>query len=86
MNTLQAATFRFAQACDGDPVKSTFTVILFWICFNVLERSIEELIWGKGFLHILDPFFASVIIGYAAYAVYYCAIFNYHKEMDRRKA
>lgn len=76
MNKIQAATFRLAQACDGSPVSSTIVVMLFFIGFNMVEASIEKLIFGERFEHLLDPIFALAFMGYAAYAVYYCAIFN----------
>ena len=76
MNKFQAATFRLAQACDGSPVSSTIVVMLFFIGFNRFEMSIETMIAGKPFHHFLDPVFALAFMAYAAYAVYYCAIFN----------
>ena len=76
MNKFQAATFRLAQACDGSPVSSTVVVMLFFVMFNLVEANVEKLIFGERFEHLLDPVFALVFMGYAAYSVYYCAIFN----------
>jgi hypothetical protein len=79
MNKMQSATFRLAQASDGNPVTSTLVVMLFFIAFNVVEAGIEKLIFGDRFEHFLDPIFALVFIGYAAYAVFWCALFNSEK-------
>ena len=76
MNKIQQATFKLAQACEGSPVSTTVVVMLFFIGFNTVEASIERLIFGERFEHFLDPVFALVFIGYAAYAVYWCAVFN----------
>ncbi|MFA6903369.1 MAG: hypothetical protein WC236_09825 [Gallionellaceae bacterium] len=76
MNKIQTGTFRLAQAADGNPVTTTLVVMLFFIAFNVVESGIERLIFGNRFEHFLDPIFALVFMGYAAYAVFYCAIFN----------
>ena len=79
MNIPQKSTLRFAQACDGNPVLSTATVILFFVLFNFFEAAVEEIIFGSSFHHILDPFIAAAFIAYAGYAVYWCAVFNTHK-------
>jgi len=79
MNILQKSTFRFAQACEGNPVLSTATVLLFFVLFNFFEAAIEAIAFGKPLHHILDPFIAAAFIIYAAYAVYWCAVFNTHK-------
>ena len=76
MNKIQQATLKLAQACEGSPVSTTVVVMLFFIGFNTVEASIERLIFGERFEHFLDPVFALVFIGYAAYAVYWCAVFN----------
>ena len=76
MNIIQRATYRLAQACDGSPVTSTIVVMLFYVCFSFVEANTEILIFGERFAHFLDPVFALVGIGYAAYAVYWCAVFN----------
>ena len=76
MNIIQRATYRLAQACDGSPVTSTIVVMLFYVAFNFVEANIEVLIFGEMFAHFLDPVFALAGIGYAAYSVYWCAVFN----------
>jgi hypothetical protein len=76
MNWFQSATFHLAAASGGNPVLSTITIMLFYICFNLVEAQIERLIFGERFEHMLDPIFGACFIAYAAYAVYYCAIFN----------
>ena len=66
-------TLSLAQASKGNPVICTLTVMLFYIMFNLLEASIERLIFGERFEHWLDPLFQCGFIGYAGYAVYMCA-------------
>ena len=76
MNIIQRATYRLAQACDGSPVTSTIVVMLFYVCFSFVGANTEILIFGERFAHFPDPVFALVGIGYAAYSVYWCAVFN----------
>lgn len=76
MNKIQQATYRLAQACEGSPISSTVVVMLFFLMFNMVEANIEKLIFGERFEHFLDPIFALAFIGYSAYAVYWCAVFN----------
>ena len=65
-----------AASSKGNPVLSVATVMLFYVFFNLLEASIEQLIWGERFLHVLDPLFTIIFMGFAAYSVYACAVFN----------
>ncbi len=76
MNSIQRATLRLAQACRGNPVKSTLTIMLFYVMFNIMETLIEKLIFGERFEHFLDLVFSLAFIAYAAYAVYWCAVYN----------
>jgi hypothetical protein len=80
VNNIQRITYRLAQACDGSPVSTTVVVMLFYVMFNVLEATIETLIFGERFEHFLDPIFILAFIGYSAYAVYWCAVFNSNKK------
>lgn len=79
MNILQIATYRLAQACNGNPVSSTVVIGMFAIAFNVVEAQIERLLFGAPFAHALDPLFGVTFIIYAAYAVYWCAVFNFEQ-------
>lgn len=76
MNILQKSAAILAQACKGSPITSTIVVILFFFAFNFLEAAIEKIYIGKPFAHVLDPIFVACFIAYAAYAVYYCAVYN----------
>lgn len=76
MNTLQKATMTLARACSGNPVYTTVTIMLFYVLFNIFEGTVERLIFGERFVHILDPLFICGFIAYAAYAVFMCAVFN----------
>jgi hypothetical protein len=76
MNKIQTATYRLAQACDGNPIESTIVVMLFYVGFQVIELSIEKLIFGGPFVHFIDPLSAMAFMAYAAYSVYWCAVFN----------
>ena len=76
MNKIQTATYRLAQACDGNPVSSTVVVMLFFVMFNFVEAGVEIALFGKRFEHALDAVFALAFMAYSAYAVYWCAVFN----------
>jgi len=80
VNKVQLMTFRLAQSCDGNPIFTTVLVMLFFVMFNVLEATAESLIFGAPFKHFLDVIFQLAFIGYAAYAVYWCAVFNIEKQ------
>jgi hypothetical protein len=80
MNKIQQATYRLAQACDGSPVAATVVVMLFFVMFNFVEAGVEIALFGKRFEHALDGAFALVFMAYAAYAVYWCAVFNGEKD------
>lgn len=79
MNRIQQATYRLAQACEGNTISTTIVVILFYLMFSVLEATVETLIFGHRLVHFLDPIFVVMFIGYSAYAVYWCAVFNGEK-------
>jgi len=79
MNKFRWATMVLAKSCDGNPVLTTVTVMLFYVMFNIVMASIERLIFGDRFEHWLDPVFMCAWIAYSAYAVYWCAIFNESK-------
>lgn len=76
MNVIQRSALRLAQASDGNPVTSTLVVIMFYVMFNLVEANIEKEIFGSRFEHPLDAVFAVAFMFYAAYAVYWCAVFN----------
>ena len=84
MNKIQQATLRLAQSCDGNPVSTTIVVMLFFIMFSVFEATIETVFFGHRFEHLLDPFFQLAFIGYSAYAVYWCAVFNSTKATNAK--
>ncbi|WP_310614062.1 hypothetical protein [Limnohabitans sp.] len=76
MNLLKKSGFVLAQSCGGNPVMTTVVVMLFALMFNIFEAGVESVIFGHRFEHLLDIFFQLFFIGYAAYAVYCCALFN----------
>ena len=78
---LESLGMTLAKSCEGDPVKAVFVVIVFYFMFSILEAGIEKLIWGERFEHWLDPAFISVFIGFSAYSVYCCAVFNTIKKV-----
>ena len=82
MNKLQTATLRLAQACDGNPVNTTLTVILFCFLINVLFYVIEKLFFGGPFVHVFDLILTVAAIAYSAYAVWWCAIYNTQKRSE----
>lgn len=79
----QRATMRLAQASDGNPITSTLVVIIFYIMLSIVEANIEKAIFGSSFEHPLDAVFAVAFMAYAAYAVYWCALFNSTKTEGR---
>jgi hypothetical protein len=68
-----------AHSTEGNPVNSTLVVMLFWLMFCVFEAGLERLIFGERFEHWLDPLFALAFMGYAAYSVWFCALYNARK-------
>jgi len=76
MNKIQTATWRFAQASDGNPVTTTSVVLLFHVMLNIVEHVLEKLFFGEAFVHIFDLLFSFAAIAYSAYAVHWCAIYN----------
>jgi hypothetical protein len=76
MNIAQRSAYRLAESCDGSPVATTVVVMLFFVMAQVVEASCEMVFFGERFAHILDPLMALAFMAYAAYAVYWCAIFN----------
>ena len=76
LNIIQRATFRLAQAAKGNPITTTFVVLLFYMLFNFLFYVVEKLFFGAPFVHFMDIVLSMSAITYAAYAVFWCAIFN----------
>ena len=76
MDKINLMTVHLARASNGNPVLSTATIMLFYVMFNLVEASIEMLIFGERFVHYLDPIFALIFMGYAAYTVCICAAIN----------
>lgn len=76
MDYLRNSVMTLAAASKGNPVISTLVVILFQIGFNLIEATVERLLFGERFEHLLDPVFMVAFISFAAYAVWACAVFN----------
>lgn len=76
MKYLEKSVLVLARAAGGSPITTTIVVFLFYIQFNLLEASLEKLIFGARFEHWLDPLFCGVFIAYSAYAVWGCALHN----------
>ena len=75
-NFIEESAYVLAESANGNPITTTLVIMLFYIMFNVLEATIEKVLFGERFEHFLDPFFALMFIAYAAYAVMACAFFN----------
>lgn len=75
-NLMQKWTYILANSCKGNPILTTCTIMLFYVMFNMVEAQIERLIFGERFEHWLDIVFQLCAIAYAAYAVYWCALYN----------
>lgn len=73
---IERSALTLAGASGGSPVTATVVVLLFYLFFNLLEATLEKLIFGDRVEHWLDPIFIAAFIAYAAYAVYACALHN----------
>lgn len=76
MNKLETATLALVRASKGNPITATLTVMLFMLMFNMMEATVEKLIFGERFEHWLDPLFICAFMAYAAYAVWMCAAYQ----------
>lgn len=76
MNILQKSALTLAEASGGNPIITTVVVVLFFVMFNFLMAVAEKVWFGEAFTHLIDPIIVIVFISYAAYAVYFCAVFN----------
>ena len=82
MKFLRKMTIRLVLSCDANPFLCVAMVMLFFVMFNVLEWTVEKLLFGQGFVHWLDPLFQLCFIAYSGYVVHMCAC--YREEIDRR--
>lgn len=76
MNIIHESAMTIARSAGGNPVTATVVVILFVLGIQMLEITIERLIWGERFEHWVDVVILVASIAYAAYVVYACALFN----------
>lgn len=76
MNLLNRMTMILVTAAKGNPIVTTIIVFMFYVGFNCLEATVEELVFGSRFLHWLDFVFVGGFMAYAGYAVYGCHQFN----------
>ena len=74
MNIIKKATLHLCWACDDNPISTTAVVFLAMLFFNIIEATIEKLIFGERFEHWLDPIFMGCFIAWASYAVYMCSL------------
>lgn len=65
-----------AIASKGNPVIAIVSVWLYWFAFNGLMAMVEYLVWGKPFLHWIDPLVALIFIAFAGRTGVACAHFN----------
>ena len=63
-----------AKASGFNPFLSILTVIFYFFMFNLLESTIEMLIFGDAFTHWLDPIFTVFFIVISSITTYICAI------------
>jgi hypothetical protein len=70
---IKSMTFRLVAASDADPVRTSITIMIFYIMFNMALATLEALIWGERFEHWLDPVFVIMFMAYMAHAVFWCA-------------
>ena len=76
MNIIHESAMTIARSAGGNPITATVVVILFVLGIQMLEITIERLIWGERFEHWVDVVILVASIAYAAYVVYACALFN----------
>ena len=77
MNFIFKSVTILVKAADGSPIVTTVVIFFFYLFFNLIEANIEELVFGKPFVHWLDPIFVGLTIIYSMLAVYECAMFKY---------
>ncbi len=77
MNFISKSAKTLAKATSGNPIVSIAVTILFYILFDYMESIIEKLIFGKPFVHWLDPIIVGLTIIYSMLAVHECAMFKY---------
>lgn len=75
-NFIEKSAMLLAESSNGNPITTILVIMLFYIMFNVLEASIEKVIFGERFEHFMDPVFGAMFIAYAGFAVMHCAFFN----------
>ena len=71
---IRKATVYLAFSCDKNPILTTIMISLAMIVFNMVEGTVETLIFGDRFEHWLDPLFMCIFIAWGAYATYICAV------------
>ena len=76
MNPIKKSSIILAIASEGNPIISTVVVALFVLAINSLFISIETLMTGSRFDHVVDIALLVASITYAAYTVYQCAVYN----------
>ncbi|WP_456377738.1 hypothetical protein [Thiolapillus sp.] len=76
---ISKTSLKLAEACGGNPVLTTATIMLFYVFFNMFEASVEIMLFGDRFTHWLDPIFSLLFIAYSAHTVVACAVYNSEK-------
>lgn len=76
MQIINDAAYVIAAASRGNPVLAILSVMLFYLLFDLVEASIEKLIWGDAFSHWLDPIFAVFFMAFSGLTVWKCAVYN----------
>lgn len=69
---MQKFSYEIALAVKGSAISAFFLMLLLFFGFNVLEASIEKLIWGKAFLHWLDPLFVGLWLWFTILVILQC--------------
>lgn len=72
MKYIEDSSQGLAAASRGNPVTVVFIIAVAFIAFNLLEATIEKLIFGERFEHWLDPLFLMAFIWYAIICLIAC--------------
>lgn len=79
MEIINKITIYMVHASSGNPVITTLLVFFVYLAFDLLESTVEKMIWGERFEHWLDPIIIGVFIAWGSYSVYLCALYNSSK-------
>ncbi len=63
---------QLAQASGESPLTVMLAMFFIYTTFNSIESMIERLLFGKSFLHWLDPLFLTIFLLFTLLSISYC--------------